>query len=42
MPAVRPLRGGGEARLLHGVLSVGEVSVLPRDRREHLRRKIAQ
>ncbi len=38
----RPLAGGGDQRLLHGVLGGSEVPVPPDDRTEHLRRKLAQ
>src|SRR5262249_40001408 len=38
----RPCRGGGQQRLLHGILRVGEVSVAPGDRAEGPWRQITQ
>ena len=38
----RPLRRGGDERLLHGVLGVGEVAVAADDGTEDLRRELAQ
>src|SRR5262249_38393402 len=41
-PVGGPRGGGGEQRLLHGVLGVGEVAVAPDDRAEGARRQGAQ